>query len=455
MKRADVQGIVASGFQKRSAARYVFLKARAGMPPAAVRRDLSAHVLPHVVSVESKKPHVFAQLAFGPGGLASLGLDDEELDTFPREFVQGMAHPERARVNGDRVDEWHLGASGLDFLVTVFATDDARAAAFEADVLAKSPSLERAAPTLSASRLPEQKEHFGYRDGISQPAVACLHADPKGPEAPVPTGEFLMGHPNVYGQLPAAPSVRPERGEGLPDSPVSPGKRDLGHNGTYLVLRKLEQDVFAWRRWLKEASRPLVGIVDAPEDYLGAKLVGRWKSGAPLVTCPHADDPAKGTDNEFDFDRDLDGLLCPKGAHIRRTNPRGALPPNARRSRAAVETRRLLRRGRPYGALAGDTADGIERGLVFICLCANLARQFEFVQQMWVEGVKFDGAWNEDDPVVGARQPGSGSVTIPRDPVRFAARGLPRFVVTRGGGYFFLPGLAVLGWLLLRDRPAR
>lgn len=448
MKRADLQAIVASGFGNRAAARYVFVRARDGAAPAEVRAELRARVLPRVVSVESRKPRAFAQLAFGPGGLRALGLDAEELDTFPREFVQGMAHPERARVNGDRVDEWHLGARGLDVLVAIFAGDDETALALEREMLDGAAHLERACEPLVASRLPEQTEHFGFRDGISQPAILGVHADPRGPERPVPTGELVMGYENAYGQLPAAPSVSPARGAGLPDSKVSPGRRDLGDGGTYLVLRKLEQDVFAWRAWLREASRPLAGHVEDPEAYLGAKVVGRWKSGAPLVTCPHRDDPSRATENAFDFDRDLDGLACPRGAHIRRANPRGALPPSPPRSRAAVETRRLLRRGRPYGPPAGDAPDGAERGLVFVCLCANLSRQFEFVQQTWIEGVKFDGGWSEDDPLVGGRRAGADRFTIPRDPVRYAPRSLPRFVVTRGGGYFFLPGMAALRWLL-------
>ncbi len=448
MNRGELQAIVASGFGGRGAARYVFVRARTGSRPGDVRAELATRVLPHVVSVESEKPPAFAQLAFGPGGLRALGLDDDELDTFPREFVQGMAHPERARVNGDRVDEWHLGVHGLDVLVAVFAGDDDAAAALEADMLDGAAHLERACEPLVASRLPGQREHFGFRDGISQPAIEGVHADPRGPERPVPTGEFVMGHENVYGQLPAAPSLSRERGAGLPDSRVSPGRVDLGDDGTYLVLRKLEQDVFAWRAWLREASRPLAGHVVDPEAYLGAKVVGRWKSGAPLVTCPHRDEPDHALDNAFDYDLDLSGLACPRGAHIRRTNPRGALPPSPPRSRAAVETRRLLRRGRPYGPPAGEAPDGVERGLVFVCLCANLSRQFEFVQQTWVEGIKFDGGWSEDDPLVGARRDGADRFTIPREPVRYAPRGLPRFVTARGGGYFFLPGMSALRWLL-------
>ncbi|MCC6646969.1 MAG: Dyp-type peroxidase [Polyangiaceae bacterium] len=448
MKRADLQAIVASGFGDRGAARYVFVRARAGSTPEEVRAELAARALPHVVSIESNKPHAFAQLAFGPGGLRAIGLDDEELDTFPREFVQGMAHPERARVNGDRVDEWHLGRGGLDVLIAVFAGSDGAALALERAMLDGARHLERACEPLVASRLPDQTEHFGFRDGVSQPSILGVHGDPRGPERPVPTGEFVMGYENVYGQLPAAPSLSPARGVGLPESRVSPGRRDLGDGGAYLVLRKLEQDVFAWRAWLREASRPLAGYVADPEAYLGAKVVGRWASGAPLVTCPRADDPAHATKNDFDYDLDLSGLACPRGAHIRRTNPRGALPPSPPRSRAAVETRRLVRRGRPYGPPAGDAPDGEARGLVFVCLCANLARQFEFVQQTWVEGVKFDGGWSEDDPLVGARRAGADRFTIPRDPVRYAPRGLPRFVTARGGGYFFLPGMDRLRWLL-------
>ena len=216
----------------------------------------------------------------------------------------------------------------------------------------------------------------------------------------------------------------------------------LGRNGTYVVFRKLHQRVAAFRRFLKESAR---GPDD--EELLAAKLMGRWPSGAPLALCPFHDDRDLGADprrnNDFSFGDDATGYGTPPGAHIRRANPRDA--PVA----GVVRLHRMIRRGTAYGPelpVGAIDDDGVDRGLMFAFVGAHLGRQFEFVQSEWINGGAFLGLGDVKDPVAGT-QDGDGRYSIPRRPVPRLLRGLPRFVVTRGGEYGFMPGLRALRWL--------
>jgi deferrochelatase/peroxidase EfeB len=186
---------------------------------------------------------------------------------------------------------------------------------------------------------------------------------------------------------------------------------------------------------------------------LGAKLMGRWQSGAPLALCPFRDDPELGADpkrnNDFLFkDEDPKGLKTPAGSHIRRMNPRDS------DIAGAARLHRMIRRGTSYGPMLPPGVledDGAERGLAFVFVGARLERQFEFIQSEWVnKGQFFDGPLGDKDPIVGAND-GSGRFTIPQEPIRRRLQGLPAFVVTRGGEYFFGPGLRALRWLAALD----
>jgi Dyp-type peroxidase family len=217
----------------------------------------------------------------------------------------------------------------------------------------------------------------------------------------------------------------------------------LGRNGTYVVFRKLHQRVAAFRQYLKaNSSSP------EEEELLAAKMMGRWRSGAPLALCPFHDDPELGADpqrnNDFLYEEDDPiGYKTPIGSHIRRTNPRDAAVPGV------VSLHRMIRRGTAYGPPLPEGVledDGAERGLMFAFVGAHLGRQFEFVQSEWVNSGTVIGAGDAQDPIVGANA-GAGSFTLPRRPVRQRLQGLPRFVVTRGGEYCFMPGLRALRWL--------
>jgi deferrochelatase/peroxidase EfeB len=175
--------------------------------------------------------------------------------------------------------------------------------------------------------------------------------------------------------------------------------------------------------------------------------MGRWRSGAPLSLSREQDDPALGADptrnNDFGFAGDDRGFACPLGSHMRRMNARdGEIFGNVRRHR-------IMRREAVYGEPLPDGVlddDGADRGIIFASVGASLSRQFEFVQREWVNSGVFIGRADERDPLCGANQ-GTGTYTIPERPIRRRLSALPTFVVTRGGEYFFLPGLGALRWL--------
>jgi len=182
-------------------------------------------------------------------------------------------------------------------------------------------------------------------------------------------------------------------------------------------------------------------------------MVGRWQSGAPLVRAPERDDPELGADprrnNDFRYGDDLRGLKCPAGAHARRANPRDALD---QENAVDVRLHRMIRRGTSYGPMLPDGVlddDGADRGIIFVFAGAHLDRQFEFVQTEWVNNGKFIGSPADRDPLVGAND--GGEFTVPNKPIRRRLKGLPAFVVNRGGEYGFLPGLKALQWLVNLD----
>jgi Dyp-type peroxidase family len=264
-------------------------------------------------------------------------------------------------------------------------------------------------------------------------------------------GEFILGYRNEYGLYPVSPAVAPaDDPAGLLAPSPSATARDLGRNGTYLVFRELHQDVEGFHAFLDEATRRGDGSAD-PEaaSRLAAKMVGRWPSGAPLVLAPDADDPSLAAANDFGYAAtDAAGLRCPIGAHVRRSNPRDSLPPKpgSRQAVAIGKRHRIIRRGRERRRpTASPTADAPARGLYFICLNANIARQFEFIQSNWCNNPKFAGLYEDRDPLV-STQPGQ-TFRVPGVPVRTRFTGIPNFVTVEGGAYFFLPGARALRFL--------
>ena len=450
----DIQALVLRGHGELRWASYLFLRVDDAAGARAALRDLlHAGALTSaaaVVGPPATRPPRRLQLALSHAGLGRLGLDETTRRSFAPELQSGMAQPARARRLGDRgasdPARWELGGVGhrLDVLLCLFAGSRR-----ERDALAHHWTA-RLAPALGLERREDttphrgEREHFGFRDGVSQPIV---RGDPApGPVAErdlIAPGEFLFGYANEYGKLPAAPRLA--------------GGGDLGRNGSYLVFRKLEQDVAGFWRYFHDAARAADGA-PAPHtaELYAAKCVGRWPSGAPLSLSPERDDHALGGDparnNDFVFlEQDPLGLRCPIASHIRRANPRDAKGGSAEDSLELVRRRRIIRRGRLYGEPPADPRplqpDGERRGLYFLALNTNLGRQFEFVQQTWLNNPKFGGLTDDRDPVT-AQGPTPGAASLPASPFRRRLAGLPSFVTVRGGEYFFLPGLRALDRLL-------
>jgi Dyp-type peroxidase family len=227
---------------------------------------------------------------------------------------------------------------------------------------------------------------------------------------------------------------------------AKPGMHDLGRNGSYLVFRQLAQDVAKFWKFVDGAARE----ANVDRERLAAKFVGRWKSGAPLALSPQQDNPTLSNENNFAFfEKDVHGFACPIGSHIRRSNPRDSLGPDAPTALNSANRHRILRRGRSYGHRLQDPMvdDGAKRGLHFLCLNSDIERQFEFVQQTWINNPTFGGLDGEVDPLVGNLAKSNCNFTVQDQPLRTRVHGLSRFVTVKGGSYFFLPSIRALKYL--------
>ena len=450
----DMQGLILRGYRDLPAACFVLL----AVHDAAAARAWLAGLVPQLTSAAAHPAASAINLAVTVPGLRALGLPSEVEHTLPPELREGMVTEHRGRVLGDLGESapahWLFGGptTPQPHLLLLLYARDAAGLARLLDAHAGAPGLTelRRLPTTDIG----DREHFGFRDGISQPRLAGVGDIGSGDDQAVSPGELVLGYHDEYGLYAVRPLVpaRLDPDAVLPDDVEGSGDRDLGRNGSYLVLRQLEQDVPGFWRFVDVAA-------GEHRTALAAKMVGRWPSGAPLVLSPDADDPDmdRARLNAFRYhDQDPQGLRCPVAAHVRRTNPRESLDPDpgSDASLAVGKHHRLLRRGRSYGTripveqALHDGHDGGPRGLYFLCLNTNLARQFEFVQQTWVNSPKFAGLYDEPDPIVA---PG-GSFSMPALPVRRRVTGVPRFVTVRGGGYFLLPGVRALRWLAsIRD----
>lgn len=365
-------------------------------------------------------------------GFKALGVPQESLDSFSWEFRQGMAA--RAKdlkdVGESAPENWEkpLGTGDVHVVIVAVSPDEARleVALERARKVYRDMSGIEAIWRQNCHALPTETEPFGFKDGISHPAIEGSGIPGSNPqEQPFKAGEFVLGYPDEMGGVQkTVPEV-------------------LGRNGTYVVFRKLHQRVAAFRNYLKANSNTA-----ADEELIAAKMMGRWRSGAPLALCPFHDDPALGADprrnNNFLFrEDDPIGLKTPCGSHIRRSNPRDS------QIAGMPRIHRMIRRGTTYGPLLPEGVfedDGADRGLIFAFVGAHLGRQFEFVQSEWINDGIFFGGGSDKDPITGSNG-ADGAFSIPRKPVRKRFQGIPNFVVTRGGEYCFMPSLSALRWL--------
>jgi Dyp-type peroxidase family len=271
---------------------------------------------------------------------------------------------------------------------------------------------------------------LGYRDLIGQPAIEGSGVDSlPGQGPPIKAGEFILGYPGEAG----APLPMPH-----PDV--------LGRNGTFIGVRKYQSCVGAFNRFLHEHAQ-----TEQDRELLAAKLVGRWRSGAPLTLAPNDDDPALGADprrnNDFTYAADPRGRQVPLGAHMRRMNPRDTKMAIL----ADVNVHRIIRRSTTYGVPYDPNAtsaqdDDVPRGIYFIFLSAKAMATMEFLQQEWINNGNFMDLGDERDPNVGLQEDGA-TFTIPQHPVRRRIHGIQTFNLLRGGEYFFMPSLSALRWI--------
>ncbi|MGQ0546919.1 MAG: Dyp-type peroxidase [Betaproteobacteria bacterium] len=483
-------------------------------------------------------------VALSATGLKNLGVPQEAMRTFPVAFQQGMRQPWRARALGDEginaPERWEWGGASArpaHAMLLLYGQDEAALAPLRQRLVSE-PERHGVIRTHAVPLLPLldkqdardcheerfQREPFGFADGVSQPVIrgttrSRTHRNPDDLVAP---GELVLGYPDNLERIPPSPSIPDcyDPRHVLPDAGVEldPGKRppefsryegtgarDLGANGTFLVVRQLEQHVDAFERWLERTLRQLEAdgiaaiaasdgkstviewasaaqnqaaavplprprkhmlptnwqdgaVRESIKSAIAAKLVGRWKDGTSMVRYPLApgssQEPPARPDNDFRLGaEDPRGLGCPFGAHIRRANPRDTRFPGTPEEIATTNRHRILRVGRVYGrrerpdpqdAKKKCKLDGSPKGLLFMCLNADIERQFEFVQKTWLLNRNLHGLQDEPDPFL-AR--GRRHFSFP------TATGVVRleidedFVTVRGGGYFFVPGRTVLQYL--------
>jgi deferrochelatase/peroxidase EfeB len=475
-------------------------------------------------------------LSLSWSGLVKSGLPEYVGPTFPIAFVDGMTKDYRSRILGDVgencPEKWRWGKEPPDAAVLIYGRSEHEVGLLKQRFLVECAAAGMPPPhEVSLKPVTDDKtEPFGFADGISQPVIrgtykSLRNADPIHIVEP---GEMILGYPDNRGYIPPSPTLEPNSDPanklpllGAPNDfsrSVADATRDVGFNGSFLVIRELEQDVKGFADYCEAQVAELKNRLPSPyrvnANFIGAKLIGRWKDGSSLVRQPYesatehrqklqaqattqaalssklglnlvvesADEsttrpksnplggtpidsvskpvtptPVPGTtamtashqrpirpDNDFLFGaEDPEGLRCPYGAHIRRGNPRDSLDPGDADQIAISNRHRIARIGRHF-----VPAEGQNPGLFFMCLCADIERQYEFLQQTWLRSPTFHGLSCERDPVLGDAQKGVCGFTIPTPDGPIGLNPLPRFVTTRGGGYFFLPGRRLIDYLI-------
>ncbi len=490
----DMQGLVRFGYAGLKAA--CFLLLRVDDPSAASQWLARAPV--STAEIQTPPPARALQIAFTWQGLERLGVPSAILSGFSAEFLSGMVGEDnRSRRLGDTganaPDTWAWGAQHNlpDVMAMIYALPEHFEEwknTLQGEMLRSGFALLQCLPTTDMNGV----EPFGFADGVSSPTIDWeRRRNPAGDhltyENTVMLGEFVLGYPNEYSLYTNRPTIDDSSAD-LPNAEDTPGLKDIGRNGTYVVMRQIDQDIRGFWGFLHEQSNG----DDHRTQELAEKLVGRRMSGEPMLALSLNKIPGVGPDaddirrNQFTFESDPKGVACPFGAHIRRANPRNAdLPPGTpssfvgRLSRilalervfnhndsdlhndsvASTRFHRILRRGREYGPLLTSVQrlepappNETPSGLNFICLNANIGRQFEFVQSAWIQSTKFDNLGCESDALLGNRESVAGcpsdNFSLPAaGGLRQQLRNVPRFTTVRGGAYFFLPGVRALRYL--------
>jgi Dyp-type peroxidase family len=468
LEMADIQGYIVRGYKHMMFSRYVMLH----VTDATAAKRFIASIADSITNVTHFPKTNCLNIAFTSAGLRALGMKESNVKNFSREFSEGMTTPHRQRLLADfdssDPQKWRWGGPNNEephILLMVFGSDEATALSYYKELEQQFTAAGlKDVFQVDGLTLPFNKEHFGFRDGISQPIIKG--SGRKGPEEDyINAGEFIMGYKNEYNVYPDTPVLAEDQGEVamLPLDAMGSGKKDLGRNGSYMVMRQLQQDVEAYWTFMNEKTKNEDGSVNVDESTkLASKMMGRWPSGAPLVRFPDKDPCGENKDDDYytQFftyqDNDKEGLKCPFGSHIRRTNPRDNFEDNGQKQSWKLTKRhRIIRRARLYGCpIAGSPTNFIpetEVGLMFTCFNSDISKQFEFISYTWANYPKFLQLYNDPDPITGIREtpiPGTEqNFTIPDTPVNKYITGMKSFVTTRGGAYFFFPSITTLKYL--------
>ena len=504
--KKDMQGLMARGYNLLNAARYIMLR----ITDLKKAKDYFNVLLKSYITTAAPKSDnikTAVHIAFTSTGLKQL-VTTEVFDTFSREFKEGMCYgysllgsnsrsdsekiPERTTLLGDthnnNPENWLWGSGKqVDCVLLLYAETNDDLDNLIATVynnLMQGVEEVYMAKTYQYQR-DISKEHFGFNDGISQPIMKGFSkSEGANEDQLINPGEFILGYKNEYNNYSPSPYV--DSCENCNELDFLPGfsdKKDVGKNGTYLVFRQIEQHVEKFWDYMYQNSKEAAVTKNEKALKLAAKMIGRWPDGQPLATCPDGSYPMDG-DLLTDFNYaalDKDGTRCPFGAHIRRTNPRDQVHTilNTATSIELSKKHRMLRRGRIYGEPfdekfnsenmidkvkkepftdnTKETTNGkketiIIRGLHFICMVSDIARQFEFVQNVWANTSTFAGLCNEVDPVISPRptkgQPDCHEFTTPQEIIRNRYKNVPEFTTVVGGAYFFMPGIKALKYII-------
>jgi Dyp-type peroxidase family len=401
-------------------------------------REFLRRLTPYVDSAAEwwQAGEAWTSIAISYTGLVALGVPQDSLQSFPEAFRVGMAAraDELLDYGPNDPKNWEMpfGTGEIHIAISIFSEseDKWRRAMETARQQYQGFSGVTVLLMQDFGAQPGDLNSLGYRDSIGQPAIQGSGVESlPGQGRPIKAGEFILGYPGEAGV--PLPMPRPDV---------------LGRNGTFVGLRKYQSRVGAFNRFLHKHAQ-----TEQERELLAAKLVGRWRSGAPLTLAPMQDDSALGADprrnDDFTYAADPHGRQVPLGSHMRRMNPRDtklALLTD-------VNIHRIIRRSTTYGAPYDPNAiseqdDDVPRGIYFIFLSAKAMATMEFLQQEWINNGNFMNLGNERDPNVGLQEDGA-TFTIPQDPVRRRIHDIQTFNVLRGGEYFFMPSLSALKWI--------
>ncbi len=470
LELSEVQAFLLNEYKQMGCSKYYLMQVK----DAAATKNFLAAIAHGITHAEATIFSTALNIGFTSNGLKQLGYHETNMHSFSREFREGMVTEHRQRLLGDfessDPSKWNWGGPAnqrIDLIMMVFGKDENIAGNFYQELKEKFEPALSVVHVLDGKPLPNNREHFGFRDGISQPVINGSGFKPSGNNNDIEPGEFVLGYKNEYKVYPdtallkvaqGKPELLADNGEGLADEQTNIKYKDVGLNGTYFVLRQLQQDVNGFWEFLKKQTDASADEKARNEEatLLAAKMMGRWPGGAPLVKYDK-DPGVEVVDDDFNYlKEDASADKCPFGAHIRRMNPRDMFEESSQKVSLALTRRhRIMRRVRSYGedfiGSAANHQPGGEVGLLFGCFNANISKQFEFIQYTWANSPKFKRLYADPDPFIGVREDPEKKLeqifTIPQATTNRVITDMQSFVTVKGGGYFFFPSITVIKFL--------